>query len=55
MISLLQYVLNKLADARLITVAHETVEVAHEALISEWVRLREWWVRTERDCACTAI
>jgi WD40 repeat protein len=40
--SLVQDVLNKLADARLITAAHETVELAHEALISEWVRLREW-------------
>jgi len=37
-----QDVLNKLADARLLTVAHETVEVAHEALISEWDRLRDW-------------
>jgi WD40 repeat protein/DNA-binding SARP family transcriptional activator len=37
-----QDVLNKLADARLVTTAHETVEVAHEALIQEWARLREW-------------
>lgn len=31
-----------LADARLITVGQDTVEVAHEALIREWRRLREW-------------
>jgi WD40 repeat protein/DNA-binding SARP family transcriptional activator len=37
-----QDVLKKLADARLVTTAHETVEVAHEALIREWVRLRDW-------------
>jgi WD40 repeat protein/DNA-binding SARP family transcriptional activator len=35
-------VLERLADARLITIAQETVEVAHEALIREWTRLREW-------------
>lgn len=39
---LVQDVLKKLADARLVTTGHETVEVAHEALIQEWVRLREW-------------
>jgi WD40 repeat protein/class 3 adenylate cyclase len=37
-----------LADARLITVGEETVEVAHEALIREWPTLREW-LRTDRD------
>ena len=37
-----QSVLNKLADARLVTTSQETVEVAHEALIHEWSRLREW-------------
>jgi WD40 repeat protein/class 3 adenylate cyclase len=35
-------VLTQLADARLITTAERTVEVAHEALIREWSRLREW-------------
>lgn len=35
-------VLNKLADARLITTGENTVEVAHEALIREWPTLREW-------------
>ena len=35
-------VLNKLADARLITLGKNTVEVAHEALIREWPALREW-------------
>ena len=33
-------VLNKLADARLITVEREDVQVAHEALIREWPTLR---------------
>ncbi len=31
-----------LADARLVTVAEGTVEVAHEALLREWPRLRTW-------------
>ncbi len=35
-------VLKTLADARLITTDEESVEVAHEALIREWPRLREW-------------
>ncbi|MGD8405786.1 MAG: adenylate/guanylate cyclase domain-containing protein, partial [Anaerolineales bacterium] len=35
-------VLNTLAEARLITLGEETVEVAHEALIREWPQLREW-------------
>jgi WD40 repeat protein/DNA-binding SARP family transcriptional activator len=37
-----QAVLKKLADARLITTAEGTAEVAHEALIREWATLREW-------------
>ena len=35
-------VLNRLADARLITLGEATAEVAHEALIREWPTLREW-------------
>ncbi len=35
-------VLKILADARLITLGQDTVEVAHEALIREWPTLREW-------------
>jgi len=35
-------VLNILADARLVTLGEDTVEVAHEALIREWPTLREW-------------
>jgi WD40 repeat protein len=31
-----------LADARLVTMDEDTVEVAHEALIREWPRLRGW-------------
>ncbi|MGZ9236064.1 MAG: nSTAND1 domain-containing NTPase, partial [Anaerolineales bacterium] len=34
--------LKVLADARLIVTSEETVEVAHEALIREWPRLRSW-------------
>jgi WD40 repeat protein/DNA-binding SARP family transcriptional activator len=37
-----QAVLKTLADARLITTAEGTAEVAHEALIREWATLREW-------------
>ncbi len=35
-------VLNTLADARLITTGENIAEVAHEALIREWPRLRDW-------------
>ena len=35
-------VMNILAEARLITLAEDTAEVAHEALIREWPTLREW-------------
>ena len=35
-------VLKALADARLITTTEDSAEVAHEALIREWPRLREW-------------
>ena len=31
-----------LTDARLVTVAEGTAEVAHEALLHEWPRLRTW-------------
>lgn len=34
--------LKKLVDARLITTTETTAEVAHEALIREWPRLRDW-------------
>jgi WD40 repeat protein/class 3 adenylate cyclase len=37
-----QAVLKTLTDARLITTAEDTVEVAHEALIREWPTLRGW-------------
>jgi WD40 repeat protein len=40
--ALVETVLVKLADARLITTSEGTVEVAHEALIREWPTLREW-------------
>jgi WD40 repeat protein/class 3 adenylate cyclase len=35
-------VLEILADARLVTIDVDTVELAHEALIREWPRLRDW-------------
>ncbi|TCO55723.1 WD40 repeat protein [Actinocrispum wychmicini] len=35
-------VLNALADARLITVDQDTAEIAHEALLRAWPRLRDW-------------
>ncbi len=38
----LRAVLNTLAEARLITLNEDSVEVAHEALIREWQRLHEW-------------
>ncbi len=37
-----QAVLKALADARLITIGQNSVEVAHEALIREWPTLRTW-------------
>ena len=36
------YVLAALTDARLLTTTETTVEVAHEALLREWPRLRGW-------------
>ena len=38
----LRTVLNILAEARLITLNEDSAEVAHEALIREWQRLRQW-------------
>ena len=35
-------VLATLADSRLVTVSEGAVELAHEALLREWPRLREW-------------
>jgi WD40 repeat protein/energy-coupling factor transporter ATP-binding protein EcfA2 len=40
--AILETVLEKLADARLVITGKETVEVAHEALIREWPTLRGW-------------
>ncbi len=37
-----QSVLKALADARLVTIAEDSVQVAHEALIREWPTLRGW-------------
>ena len=38
----LDELLRTLTDARLLTTSEHTVEVAHEALIREWPRLRSW-------------
>ncbi len=38
----LEPVLTVLVGSRLVTVGDDTVEVAHEALIREWPRLRDW-------------
>ena len=35
-------VLGELADGRLVSVSQDQAEVAHEALLREWPRLREW-------------
>ncbi len=35
-------VLERLAEARLVTIDGSTVDLAHEALIAAWPRLREW-------------
>jgi WD40 repeat protein/DNA-binding SARP family transcriptional activator len=45
-------VLDTLAARRLLTMSEQTVEVAHEALLREWPRLREW---LEEDSAGRAI
>jgi WD40 repeat protein/class 3 adenylate cyclase/tRNA A-37 threonylcarbamoyl transferase component Bud32 len=37
-----QALLNRLADARLVTLGEGTAEVAHEVLIREWPTLRRW-------------
>ncbi|MFI9383317.1 hypothetical protein [Kutzneria sp. NPDC052558] len=44
----LSEVLAALVDARLITVDQDGVDIAHEALISHWPRLREW-LTEDRD------
>ncbi|EWM10825.1 LOW QUALITY PROTEIN: LigA protein, partial [Kutzneria sp. 744] len=44
----LDEVLDALVAARLITVDRDSVDIAHEALISHWPRLREW-LTEDRD------
>ncbi|WP_283133245.1 helix-turn-helix domain-containing protein [Rhizohabitans arisaemae] len=41
-------IIELLAGARLLTLHHDTVELAHEALIASWPRLRRW-VDEDRD------
>ncbi|WP_067678895.1 caspase, EACC1-associated type [Nocardia miyunensis] len=43
-----EQVLDQLTEARLITMDRDTVRLAHEALLREWPRLREW-IDTDRD------
>lgn len=43
-----QGVLAKLAERRLVTIAGSTAQVAHEALLREWPRLRTW-LAEDRD------
>ena len=40
--ALIRSVVSQLADARLVTVDEKSAEVAHEALIREWPKLRSW-------------
>ena len=42
-------VIDLLADARLLTVSAGTVEFAHEALLREWPRLRDWIEEDRED------
>ena len=42
-----------LADGRLVTVSGEEAEVAHEALLREWPRLRGWLEEDVEGRACT--
>jgi hypothetical protein len=44
----LDEVLDALVVARLVTVDRDSVDIAHEALISHWPRLREWLIE-DRD------
>ena len=41
-------VIEQLADARLLTISAGSVEFAHEALLREWPRLRDW-IEEDRD------
>ena len=43
-----------LADQRLLTMGEDSVEVAHEALLREWPRLRGWLAEDVRGEPCTA-
>ena len=47
-------VLARLADRRLLTISDGAVEVAHEALLREWPRLRSWLDEDVHGGACTA-
>ncbi len=44
-----QSVLKTLADARLVTIGEDSVQVAHEALIREWPTLRGWLEKNREE------
>jgi WD40 repeat protein/transcriptional regulator with XRE-family HTH domain len=44
-------VVHRLAQARLLTLGQDTIEIAHEALIRSWPRLRSW-LTEDRDGLC---
>ena len=46
-------VVGRLTERRLLTVSEGTVEVAHEALLREWPRLRGWLAEDAQGSACT--
>ncbi|MEV6081333.1 hypothetical protein AB0L80_40520 [Streptomyces sp. NPDC052069] len=43
-------ILEHLARARLVTIDEETIELAHEALITAWPRLRAWSEEDRGGC-----
>src|SRR5207244_5597011 len=47
-------VLDLLVAARLLTTGDGEVEVAHEALLREWPRLRDWLQEDAEDAGCTS-
>ncbi|MEU7588180.1 AAA family ATPase [Micromonospora sp. NPDC049230] len=55
-----EQVVQRFAAARLLTVDGDTVEIAHEALLWSWPRMREWldanrtWLRFHRPLAAAA-
>jgi WD40 repeat protein/serine/threonine protein kinase len=46
--AVIRRVIERLTAARLLTVSHSTVQIAHEALLRTWPRLRDW-IEESRD------